>query len=419
VGGDKIKKLLSSYIGVLLTSPTRPPISSPEKVVLGRLKENANHFEQEFATGLAPASAASFDPPNTRDLLVPKLAEVENTVQDLLATPEEARAETKASRPKKSFFVPDAFSNPRHVQFALKVTLAGMIGYFFYTASDYFGIHTVYYTPLIIALASTGATMHKGLLRMVGCMIGVALGLVCSIWVIPSYETLGMYLFIVFCVHALAAWIAVGSDRISYIGLQIALTFDLGVLRDYGPPNSIDPLRDRFIGILLGIIIISVVFSLVWPESAESIARDKLAACLRAIGGLLRVGTSEDSNSQRQQLELKVSTQLAEANSYRDQAGFEALLHGLDEPGGTSLEETTRAVEEVYVASLPWLREQVSNGTAKVKTLLADEVEDVANSIDRRSVAGGTDFGIEVSAGSESFKELVQAVRELRILVPR
>ena len=72
-----------------------------------------------------------------------------------------------------------------------------MLGYLFYTASDYYGIHTVFYTPLIIALASTGATIHKGFLRIVGCIIGGALGLVCSVWVIPRFETLETFLFIV------------------------------------------------------------------------------------------------------------------------------------------------------------------------------------------------------------------------------
>lgn len=108
-----------------------------------------------------------------------------------------------------------------------------MIGYLFYTASDYYGIHTVFYTPLIIALASTAATIHKGLLRNVGCVIGGALALICSVWVIPRYEALETFLLIVFCVHGLAAWIASGSDRISYLGLQLALAFDLGFLQGY------------------------------------------------------------------------------------------------------------------------------------------------------------------------------------------
>jgi hypothetical protein len=90
-----------------------------------------------------------------------------------------------------------------------------------------------------------GATMHKGALRVAGCLIGGGLGMICAIWVIPTFETLGMYLLIGFCVHGLAAWVAFGSERISYIGLQIAMAFDLGVLMDYAPPTEIDPIRDR------------------------------------------------------------------------------------------------------------------------------------------------------------------------------
>src|SRR5438105_6621488 len=117
--------------------------------------------------------------------IAPQLLEAENTLQDLSAgdTPENHSKKAATARHKASLFVADAFTNPRHAQFAIKVTLAGMLGYLFYTASDYYGIHTVFYTPLIIALASTGATIHKGFLRIVGCIIGVALGLVCLIWI--------------------------------------------------------------------------------------------------------------------------------------------------------------------------------------------------------------------------------------------
>src|SRR5258707_2698457 len=177
---DKIAKLTFSYAGALLKSPSRLPISSAEKASLGRLTENAEHFEQEFAAGFVPSSIATLSTvregpalpssKTTGGFPAAKLAEAESTLEDLVAKDTEEQEPKAASRPKKSPFVADAFSNPTYVQFALKVTLAGMLGYFFYTASDYFGIHTVYYTPLIIALASTGATIHKGVLRIVGCI---------------------------------------------------------------------------------------------------------------------------------------------------------------------------------------------------------------------------------------------------------
>ena len=296
---DKITRLIFSYARARLKSSAPVAISSTETAILDGLKEDAECFQREFEAGFVPSGSATRSTKKTaEDFPAFQLVEAENTVGDLAAgdTESENRPEKAAARHKRSLFVADAFSNPRHVQFALKVTLAGMIGYLFYTASDYYGIHTVFYTPLIIALASTGATVHKGLLRIVGCIIGGALGLICSIWVIPRYETLGTFLLIVFCVHGLAAWIASGSERISYVGLQIAMAFDLGFLQGYGPPTNIDPLRDRFIGIVLGICIIATVFSLLWPESADSIARERLAACLRAIARLLHLGGSNDGS---------------------------------------------------------------------------------------------------------------------------
>jgi len=308
----------------------------------------------------------------------------------------------------------------------------------FYTASDYYGIHTVFYTPLIIALASTGATINKGFLRIVGCIIGGALGLICSIWLIPRFETLGTFLSIVFCVHALAAWIAVGSERIAYIGLQIALAFDLGFLQGYGPPENIDPLRDRFIGIVLGICIVTVVFGLLWPESADTSARERVAACLRAIARLLRLGrpdnNSENSTSDQEQLELEIASHLSEANSYQEQAAFEELIHGSIPSYRPKLQDAIAATEEVYACSLPWIRERRSDQAVaeggelkfvpEFAERLAVTVEACAERIrqPQRQITGQnqtplddlmekTDSGDGKSAGS--FEELRRALGEL------
>src|ERR1700737_5495275 len=95
------------------------------------------------------------------------------------------------------------------------------------------------------------------------------------------------------------------------MGLQIALTFDLGFLQGYGPPENIDPLRDRFIGIVIGICIVTTVFAVIWPESADLSARERLAACLRTIARLLRVGRgindSKNPSSNGEKPDLKKS----------------------------------------------------------------------------------------------------------------
>jgi multidrug resistance protein MdtO len=362
---DKITKLIFSYARARRQSSPPAPVAPAEAAILDELHKDAHSFRQQFEAGFVPSGAQTGsrkEGPDDGSAL--QLVEAGNTVADFAERgtepenpPDKARAPSKPS-----MFVADAFTNPKHVQFALKVTLAGMIGYLFYTASDYYGIHTVFYTPLIVALASTGASIHKGLLRIVGCMVGGALAFVCSIWVIPGSETLGTFLFIVFCLHGLAAWIVFGGERISYIGLQMALAFDLGFLQDYGPPHNIDPLRDRFIGILLGLCILAAVFSLLWPESADSMARVRLAAGLRAIAQLLGLTASNDRSQssivQREQLELKIASSLSDANSYVEQAAFEAMLYGPDVVPVSRLAEAMSGVGEIYVATLPWIREQ-------------------------------------------------------------
>jgi multidrug resistance protein MdtO len=441
---DKIARLVFSYAKARLKSSAAIAIASRETAILSRLKKEAESFRQEFAAGFLPSSPATRPAMETAENIAPQLLEAENAFQDLArgdAEPEN-HPQKAAARRKPSLFVADAFSNPRHVQFAIKVTLAGMLGYLFYTASDYYGIHTVFYTPLIIALASTGATIHKGFLRIVGCIIGGALGLICTIWVIPRFETLGTFLFIVFCVHGLAAWVAVGNDRISYVGLQIALAFDLGFLQGYGPPENIDPLRDRFIGIVIGICIATTVFALIWPESAEWSARERLAAGLRTIARLLRVGRgsngSKDRSSQREQLELEIASRLSEANSYEEQAAFEELMHGSIVAEGKKLQDTIAATEEIYVCSLAWVREQRSGqtihegGQPKVTSEFAERlpnaVEACADRIDRhrRQIVDQDQTPIEylikrtgfVSGKSaDSLEELLSAVTELQLLV--
>jgi multidrug resistance protein MdtO len=439
---DKIVRLTFSYAGTLLRSGGSASISSSEKAILERITESTEYFEREFADGFVPSSSEQNKRERAKtsgsNSAARQLVEAECTLEDLTVKNSEARQPKKALGSKKSLFVADAFTNRRHAQFALKVTLAGMIGYIFYSASDYPGIHTVYYTPLIIALGSTGATMQKGVLRVAGCLIGGALGMICTIWVIPRFETFGMYLPIVFCVHGLAAWVTFGSERISYVGLQIALAFDLGVLTDYGPSTQIDPIRDRFIGIVLGILIISTVFSLIWPEDANSIARQKLAESLRAIARLLKVCVGMKSNSEREGFELEIASRLAEANAYQEHAAFEALIPGSRASKGPDLETVTAMVEKVYVTSLPWIRQQaVTMPDLETADPGPDMIKPVVDAVDASAamiegVSGSNvaqnaltvddsprerDSILDAGRSSEHFEPLLAAVRELQVVV--
>src|SRR6266480_8145164 len=110
-------------------------------------------------------------------------------VLNALFLPDEKKAAEHRPKPT-SLFVPDAFTNPAHVHFALKVTFAAMFCYIVYEAIDWSGIHTAFITCTFIALESTTATLYKGTLRIVGCVIGGALALFSIVFLMPHMETI-------------------------------------------------------------------------------------------------------------------------------------------------------------------------------------------------------------------------------------
>src|SRR5882757_7407839 len=175
-------------------------------------------------------------------------------VLNALFLPDEETAGKHSPKPK-GLFVPDAFTNPAHVHFALKVTFAAMFCYVFYMAIDWSGIHTALITCTFIALESTGATLHKGLLRIGGCVIGGALALFTIVFLMPHMVTIASLVVVVACASAIAGWIAAGSELISYAGLQIAFAFFYSVFQGYAPDTDLDNVRNRVIGILFGLIV--------------------------------------------------------------------------------------------------------------------------------------------------------------------
>jgi multidrug resistance protein MdtO len=147
-----------------------------------------------------------------------------------------------------------------------------MFCYIVYEAIDWSGIHTALITCTFIALESTEATLYKGTLRFVGCLIGGALALFSIVFLMPHMETIASLVVLVACAAAIAGWVASGSERISYAGLQIAFAFFYSVFQGYAPDTDLDNVRNRVVGILLGLIVTGLVFNYIWPE------RDRIEA---------------------------------------------------------------------------------------------------------------------------------------------
>ena len=207
-----------------------------------------------------------------------------NTIVSPAALPDDITAHHAPRR----LFVVDAFSNPAHWQFALKTTMAVMSSYAIYALLDWPGMRTAVVTCFFVALSSLGETVHKLLLRLSGAVIGGLIAGLCIVFVLPLLTDIGQLCLLIAAVSVGAAWVATSSELLSYAGMQIAFAFFLGVLQGYAPATDLTVLRDRVAGILLGNIVITIVFSSFWPQSARSAMRSAVADALRAIGEVLR-----------------------------------------------------------------------------------------------------------------------------------
>lgn len=187
----------------------------------------------------------------------------------------------------------DAWSNPVYLQFALKTLLASLLCYVFYTATDWQGIHTIMLTCVIVAQPGLGATYQKATLRVIGALVATAIALVLMVFVQPHLQSIVGLMLMIAPVFAISSWIAAGSERIAYAGIQLAFTFGLAFLNGFGPMTNLTELRDRVIGILLGLLVASVTYLYLWPDSDAPRLKSRLSALYRQLASYFKAPAGE------------------------------------------------------------------------------------------------------------------------------
>jgi len=280
----------------------------------------------------------------------------------------------------KSFFVSDAFTNAAHVHFALKVTLAAMFCYIVYMAIDWSGIHTALITCTFIALETTGATLHKGVLRIGGCVIGGALALFTIVFLMPHMVTIASLVVVVACASAIAGWVATGSEMISYAGLQIAFAFFYSVFQGYAPDTDLDNVRNRVVGILFGLIVTGLVFAYIWPEHTIDRFRDALREALRQLARLLEIArpqtSIETARAEAAAIIPEISKTFDQARRYAELTTFESEESpAADRLTTTKLESILARTEEIFASAKSLVRgdaKQDQTRTALLSEIMAE-----------------------------------------------
>src|SRR5262252_4220595 len=270
----------------MLDEPEAMPTQNVKRIVESKLIELAEIFE-------AGGYPVKVEPVNVHedcsDLAISAVAFLNS---GLIQFGEVRPAVALKKEAKSGFFQPDAFTNPVHVQFALKVTGSAMLCYLIYSVLSWPGIHTALITCFIVALTTAGESVEKLTLRIVGCLAGAGLGFFVMLRIIPRTTDIGDLAAIVFVGAFLAAWIATGDKHISYAGFCLGYTYFLCILQCPSPSFDMAVARDRVIGILLGNIVSYFATTRLWPvsvgpriESGLQKARQKLESVFEAADG--------------------------------------------------------------------------------------------------------------------------------------
>jgi multidrug resistance protein MdtO len=164
-----------------------------------------------------------------------------------------------------------------YVKYSLKTLLSVAICYVFYIGVQWPGIHTSMLTCIIVALPGLGASVQKSLLRIGGCLVGSAFALFSTVFILPYTDSIIGLLLMVMPVIALSGWIAAGSERSSYAGIQMLFAFSLAMFTSFGPTPELSAIRDRIIGILLGITVSMLIHTVCWPDNQEKSLRHALS----------------------------------------------------------------------------------------------------------------------------------------------
>ena len=259
--------LVGRLIGLaadLLRTPLPP--GDADAIRLRALSERLGAIRTELrkAGGISTSSAVLEGHPSS---MFPGLQEMERIValitevfqRDETTNPHKTPSERDWWR---TLFLPDAFANPEYQRFAIAGCLAASVCYVLYNGLDWPGIgQTCVITCIVTALTTIGNSLQAQFLRFAGFVAGgLILGISAQILILPGIDTVFGFALFFAAATALAAWFATSSPRLSFLGVQMALSFYFVNLQDSHIQTDLTVARDKVMGVLLGILAMGFIF---------------------------------------------------------------------------------------------------------------------------------------------------------------
>jgi multidrug resistance protein MdtO len=284
-----------------LTLPNQLPGDDREQIRL--LAENVGSVRSALLAEGSPLLNGFHVTEGNVPHAIPLMTEMEKTVQlmkEVLTgsqSPGVFAPQPSSGDQPQSFFVRDAFTNVKHIQFAVKGCLTAGLCYIIYNGVDWPGISTAVTTCFLTALSTVGSSRQKQVLRISGAVVGgFLIGMGSQIFILPYLDSIAGFTILFVVVTAFASWFMTSSPRLSYFGVQIAVAFCLIHLNSFAIEPSLSIARDRVDGILFGLIMMWLVFDQLWGASAVSDMKRAFVSAVRLLAEFAREPISRDYN---------------------------------------------------------------------------------------------------------------------------
>ncbi|HUN61695.1 MAG TPA: FUSC family protein [Candidatus Sulfotelmatobacter sp.] len=325
----------------------------------------------------------------------------------------------------RAVFQPDTFENPEYKRFAFAGCLAASICYVLYNALDWPGIGTTaVLTCIVTALTTIGTSFQAQFLRLAGFVVGgLIMGISAQILILPGIDSIFGFTVFFAAGTAIAAWFATSSPRLSFFGVQIALSFYFVNLQDSQIQTDLTIARDKVIGVLLGILAMGFVFDRFGTKSDKEQLQKLLVRNVQmlaqlgagAVGGDRGISVSEISR-----LRSQINDNFASLESQTDTARFEIEFRHRREGDVAEcqrIQKAQPALRSIYLLELSLLshrevRESGSELTEQQNQALDHFLKEYSDELTYTAAWIAHKEAAPARISSDSVRRLQQAVEE-------
>ncbi len=275
----------------------------------------------------------------------------------------------------RALFLPDALENPEYHRFAFAGCLAASVCYVLYNALDWPGISTSVLTCIVTALSTIGTSLQQQFLRLAGFVVGgLVMGISAQILILPGIDSVFGFALFFAAATAVAAWFATSSPRLSYFGLQIALSFYFVNLQDFRIVTDLTIARDKVVGVLLGILAMGFIFDRFGTKSDAEQLRNLLVRNVQMLAQLTVYAVTQRKATavpQINRLSSQVNDNFASLGSATDSVRFEfEFRHRREKDVGESerIQRAQPGLRSIFLLELSLLSHRGRRGTGSELT---------------------------------------------------